>query len=100
MSTLNLPWYASKQGNNLNLYDIVEEGTGRTVAQSLDPEVAKLIINAVHSRAPCLELIQEFGHVWSEHPEFIRAAWMNEVNGGDTNLGYWEWVLHQIEATP
>lgn len=33
----------------------------------------------------------------SEHPDYIREEWRYDVGKGDTNLGYWEWVLHQVE---
>lgn len=33
-----------------------------------------------------------------DHPDHIREDWRNDVSQGDTNLGYWEWVLHQVES--
>ena len=33
-----------------------------------------------------------------EHPFFDRDDWRQEVHGGDTKLGYWEWVMHNIES--
>ncbi len=33
-----------------------------------------------------------------EHPEFDRASWKMEVERDDTQLGYWEWVVHQTQA--
>lgn len=38
------------------------------------------------------------GDEWGEHPHYIRQAWRQEVDNEDTNLGYWEWVVHQVEA--
>lgn len=38
------------------------------------------------------------GDVWGEHPHYDRSSWRHEVSNEDTNLGYWEWVVHQIEA--
>lgn len=35
---------------------------------------------------------------WSQHPAFPMRMWREEVSAGDTVLGYWEWVEHQIEA--
>jgi hypothetical protein len=33
-----------------------------------------------------------------EHPEYTRADWSNDVSQGDTKLGYWDWVLHNVES--
>jgi len=27
-------------------------------------------------------------------------VWQDEVAGLDTRLGYWEWVVHQLEGAP
>lgn len=36
---------------------------------------------------------------WSyEHPRHTRSWWRDEVRDDNTRLGYWEWVVHQIEA--
>lgn len=32
-----------------------------------------------------------------EHPNFGRSQWMLSAGNGDTLLGYWEWVVHQLE---
>ena len=37
------------------------------------------------------------GDVWGSHPEHDRDRWRSEVWEECTNLGYWDWVLHQIE---
>lgn len=37
-------------------------------------------------------------NVWEESPEYPRSDWKDEVNNDDTNLGYWDWVEHQIES--
>uniref|UniRef100_A0A6M3IMI3 Uncharacterized protein n=1 Tax=viral metagenome TaxID=1070528 RepID=A0A6M3IMI3_9ZZZZ len=37
-------------------------------------------------------------NVWDENPEYPRSDWKDEVNNDDTNLGYWDWVEHQIES--
>jgi len=37
-------------------------------------------------------------HQWDEHPDFIRYDWREDVTTGDTALGYWAWVRHQIAA--
>ena len=33
-----------------------------------------------------------------EHPDHIREDWRHDVAQGDTNLGYWEWVVYQVES--
>ena len=35
---------------------------------------------------------------WMEHPNWPREDWRYEVGNKDTNLGYWDWIRHQIEA--
>lgn len=34
---------------------------------------------------------------WDNHDEFPRADWCDEVRGGNTQLGYWDWVIHKLE---
>lgn len=36
--------------------------------------------------------------VWGEDPDQPRSDWKYEVQNGDTNLGYWEWVQHRKEG--
>ncbi len=33
-----------------------------------------------------------------EHPVFPRSAWQQEVGEGNTRVGYWTWVMHQVES--
>ena len=42
-------------------------------------------------------LADEFGGVWGEHPGYPVDDWKDEVQNGDTRLGYWPWVSHKIE---
>lgn len=35
---------------------------------------------------------------WGEHPNYPMDDWRDEVNQGHTRLGYWVWVVHQLEA--
>jgi hypothetical protein len=37
---------------------------------------------------------------WSEHPIWVRLEWVREVTSQDTQLGYWAWVVHQLERAP
>lgn len=34
----------------------------------------------------------------SEHPDWTKHEWRQEVANCDTKLGYWEWVAHQVEG--
>lgn len=34
---------------------------------------------------------------WGEHPVYSYEDWRYEVMERNTRIGYWEWVLHQIE---
>ncbi|MHB1642514.1 MAG: hypothetical protein ACYCS8_07620 [Acidithiobacillus sp.] len=42
------------------------------------------------------QLEEKYGH--REHPDYIREEWSEDVGNGDTNLGYWDWVLHNVES--
>lgn len=33
-----------------------------------------------------------------EHPHFPRADWKSDIDHGDADCGYWEWVVDQIDA--
>lgn len=35
---------------------------------------------------------------WGEHPVFVRSQWKQEVADDNTQLSYWEWVIHQHES--
>lgn len=35
---------------------------------------------------------------WGEHPEWPMSEWQLEAGEGNTRLGYWEWVSHQLES--
>lgn len=34
---------------------------------------------------------------WGEHPDFCRKDWQTEVGNDDTLLGYWDWVVAQLD---
>ena len=36
--------------------------------------------------------------LWGEYPYFLRTDWRDEVAAQDTHLGYWDWVIHQLES--
>ena len=33
-----------------------------------------------------------------EHPEWPKSDWQYDVVNGDTKLGYWDWVAHNVES--
>ena len=37
------------------------------------------------------------GSVWDQHPTYLREDWAQEAHNGDTIIGYWDWVISQIE---
>ena len=43
------------------------------------------------------KLQKDNGGIWGQHDIYVRCDWEAEVSLGDTQLGYWEWVLHKIE---
>lgn len=34
----------------------------------------------------------------SEHPHFSRERWLDAVNFGHSEQGYWSWVFEQVQA--
>lgn len=46
---------------------------------------------------PVAVLMDRNGGPWGDHPDYSRDEWMHEVAQQYTSLGYWEWVLHEIE---
>ncbi len=73
---------------------------------SLDTEDVTEVANAALaeiSRLKALDtssgLESEHGGTWEEHEKFPPADWRMDVSNGDTRLGYWAWVVSQIEAT-
>lgn len=34
-----------------------------------------------------------------EHPNFDRLDWKSEASFDETQLGYWEWVVHRVQAS-
>lgn len=33
-----------------------------------------------------------------EDADFTRSDWKNDVSNGDTQLGYYDWVIHNLES--
>lgn len=64
---------------------IIEEWEDPELHSEMDVAIAKLI-------AKC------GGDPNSACMQYPRAWWRDEVEAGDTKLGYWEWVIHQAEG--
>lgn len=43
-------------------------------------------------------IMQCGGDQWKSCGEYPREDWRLDVENGDTNIGYWEWVIHQAES--
>ena len=46
---------------------------------------------------PTAEALTAQHGVWGEHPTWPSQDWKYEVDNGDTRIGYWEWVVQQME---
>lgn len=66
----------------------VSDGDGESESE-VTVDMAKLVLEL-----PPPELAKIFG--W-EHPVQGRSVWRDEVQSGNTLLGYWEWVSHQLK---
>jgi hypothetical protein len=65
----------------------------------LTPEELKHVAIDLCAAADNVERQDEVpADVWSENPKYPRSDWKHEVAEDNTNLGYWEWVLHTEEA--
>jgi hypothetical protein len=42
-------------------------------------------------------LADQHGGIWGEHPDYPVSDWRAEVSNNDTRLGYWDWVMSQME---
>jgi hypothetical protein len=63
-------------------------GSGPNEAPAI--EASPLAAQALESKAE---------NVWNDFPPFPREDWQVAAGTGETNLGYWEWVLTRIEAS-
>jgi hypothetical protein len=53
----------------------------------------------VDSQTSMQQFIEELQQRWgNQHGHYERADWQKDVAAGDTKLGYWEWVAHNIET--
>ena len=35
---------------------------------------------------------------WDDHEIYTRDEWREEVDSGNTQLGYWEWASHKLDT--
>ena len=61
----------------------------RAAARELQPSQSESLSPSVN------ELIAQFG-AWGEHPSYERAGWQYEVANGDTQSGYWDYVVAKL----
>lgn len=114
---LFMPYYALLDNEEIKpLGDCAdfEEADGKAPGNVLwifNQESLKKLSDAISKASPHIqeskwetfvrELVEKHGGedgVWGQHPGFPRKDWQYEVGNGDTNLGYWDWVGHQLEA--
>ncbi|MBK6616367.1 hypothetical protein [Ottowia sp.] len=43
-------------------------------------------------------LADQHGGTWGEHPDHPLSDWRYQVENDETRLGYWEWVVSEIDA--
>jgi hypothetical protein len=87
-----------KPKNFAEALDLVPPGVTGVMMDPDKPEVVhNAIAEAVGERpSPAEDLARRYDG--GEHPVWSAADWRQDVNASDTRLGYWEWVLHQIES--
>lgn len=44
------------------------------------------------------EIIEAHGGLMGQHPTYDRIGWGHAVGCFDTQLGYWDWVIHQLDS--
>lgn len=68
-------------------------------APPLGSEDVDHLIDQLAAAYPCNPTAssQEPADAWAEHAKYTRADWQAEVNAGDTQRGYRDWVSAQIE---
>jgi len=59
--------------------------------------INKMIGKDTGIQSEIAKLIDKHGH-WGQYDKYDREDWKYEITNSYTNLGYWEWVVHQIEA--
>lgn len=42
-------------------------------------------------------ICQRYGGLWGSHTDHPVSDWQHEVSNHDTIIGYWDWVVNQIE---
>lgn len=50
------------------------------------------------SMEAAIEGLQQRYGFHGQHADHPRSDWKYEVENDDTQLGYWEWLVHQMEA--
>ena len=78
--------------------DTVNEGEGdlETAEAALNLNISAPEIDKTYPMEQAIKNIE--AQCGREHPEWTRDEWQSDVAAGDTRLGYWEWVIHQLES--
>jgi hypothetical protein len=101
---VGLPWAVHEVGSRkedptCDRYPWIPSWTTLTEDQIIDQFKDWLRAPVARKAAP----VDEVGALreqdeWTSHPKYVREDWVAEVTTGDTQLGYWEWVSHSLEA--
>lgn len=88
-----------KAGGIESVADVSSKEAAVKLAEALEYILITLNGNCVIQRYtdpyPIEKLMDEYGE---ENPVWTRESWAYEANNRYTQLGYWEWVKHQIES--
>lgn len=63
--------------------------------KTVDLKLPEAPVTHSHEYQAALDLMK--ADLWAEHPDYERAYWRQVVEAGNTQRGYWDWVLAQIE---
>lgn len=85
---------------------VVDRGDDESYAYQAELEAARGYLGIADKPAVTEVPAGDFGRTaeqleekhGQDHPDYTREDWRNDVSQGDTKLGYWEWVLHQVES--
>lgn len=88
---INVAWRAAMNANNEGVHEQVS-----FLFQVLGTSAAEKISA---STGVDIEIDEELKDVWAVDDErYPRSDWKYEVQNGDTNFGYHDWLIHKIES--
>ena len=62
------------------------------------PDAVNVTVECVTCHTILMDFDKPIEDVWGEDNTYSREDWQDDVSGGNTNLGYWEWAQHRREA--